>query len=297
MASDAPDTRTRTATRLLKSSAQLSYDPVVHIDWDAPLEPDRLFVPAHRCSLYGTPLWDGLTHGQQVELSKHEVASLASIGIWFESILMQMLVRHAYHRDPTTADIQYAFTEIGDETRHSIMFGKLIKRLDAPYYRPPRHLHWLGAAFKTLSNGPLTFGGTLFVEEILDQLQREAMADESVQPLVRAVNRVHVVEEARHMAYAREENAIAWDQLGPIERRWTQFVLGGVAYYTAVGMVNPRVYAHVGLRPREAYAVAQANPHWRETRRWAARKAVATLDEVGMIGGPGRWLWRRAGLV
>ena len=36
-------------------------------------------------------------------------------------------------------------------------------------------------------------------------MQRLTFPDERVQPLVRGVTRIHVVEEARHVRYAREE--------------------------------------------------------------------------------------------
>lgn len=291
------DERRRTADRLLRSSARTTYDPLVHIDWDAPLDPDRLYAPPHRSSLYGTALWDRLSSEQRVELTKHEVASIASMGIWFETILMQMLVRHSYHRDPTRADVQYAYTEVGDETRHSVMFARMIDRFGTGYYRPRWVAHRLGAILAATSNGPMTFGGALFVEEILDQLQREAVTDESLQPLVRAVSRVHVVEEARHMAYARVENRTAWDGLGRTQKAWTKIVLGVVAWISSAGLVHPQVYAAVGLDPREAHRVAESNPHWRASRKWAARKAVRSLEEAGMISGPSRLLWRRAGLV
>lgn len=289
--------RRGTANRLLKSSARTSYDPLVHIDWEAPLEEDRLFLPEHRSSLYGTALWDHLDHKQRVELTKHEIASIASIGIWFETILMQMLVRHSYHRDPTDPNVQYSYTEVGDETRHSVMFARMIDALGTGYYRPRPLAHRLGALFAATSNGPLTFGGALFVEEITDQLQREMISDETLQPLVRAVSRVHVVEEARHMAYARVENRTAWHGLGRLEKERTKIVLGLVAWISSANLVHPRVYAAVGLDPLETHRVAEANPHWRESRRWMARKAVASLEEVGMLSGLARHLWRRAGLV
>ena len=106
------------AQRLLRSSAKASFDPLVEIDWDAPIDPDRYAIRPERVSLYGTELWEQLSEAQRKELSRHETASIASIGIWFETILMQMLVRHAYDRDPTSNHIQYAYTEIGDECRH-----------------------------------------------------------------------------------------------------------------------------------------------------------------------------------
>jgi hypothetical protein len=52
------------------------------------------------------------------------VASVAGLGVWFETILMQLLVREYYRQDPTAAHAQYALTEIADECRHSVMFGR-----------------------------------------------------------------------------------------------------------------------------------------------------------------------------
>ena len=49
-----------------------------------------------RMSLYGTALWERLTEEQRIELSRHEVASVASVGLWFEMILMQMMLKDLY---------------------------------------------------------------------------------------------------------------------------------------------------------------------------------------------------------
>ena len=117
--------RERTAARLLKSSAEKFYDPDVDVDWSAPPVEGMLYQPEHRTSLYGTHLWDRLTPEQRIELSRHEVASVASNGIWFEVILMQMLLKEIYRGDPTTSHVQYALTEIADECRHSVMFAKM----------------------------------------------------------------------------------------------------------------------------------------------------------------------------
>ncbi len=60
-------------------------------------------------------LWDRLTEPQRIDLTRHEVAGVASLGIWFETILMQLLVRDYRRQDPTAAHAQYALTEIADE--------------------------------------------------------------------------------------------------------------------------------------------------------------------------------------
>ena len=89
-------------------------------------------------SLYGTHLWDGLTEEQRITLSQHEVASIASVGLWFELLLMQMMLRDLYDDDPTGAHMHYALTEVADECRHSTMFGKSIAHFGVPAYGPPQ---------------------------------------------------------------------------------------------------------------------------------------------------------------
>jgi P-aminobenzoate N-oxygenase AurF len=291
------DGRERTAERLLRASARSSYDPLVEIDWTAPLDPDAFWLPPRRSSLYGTALWDGLDHRQRVELTKHEVASGASAGIWFETILMQMLVRDYYHQDPTSRHAQYALTEVADECRHSIMFGRLIERAGCPVYPASPVDHTLGRLLKATARGPHMYAAILLAEEILDAFQREIMVDATLQPLIRAVAHIHVVEEARHVRYAREELARQVAAAGPVGLAYARLVTGRAAYSVARRLVHPRVYAAVGIPPRAGAAAAAANPHWRETMRWAARKAHAYLAGLDLVAGPGRALWRRAHLV
>ena len=124
----AAPTRDAFAERLLKGSVKKSYAPVVDIDWDAPLDPDKFFLPPKTVSLYGTPLWDSMTREQQIELSRQELVNTLSAGIWFENILNQALLRKMMHQDPTARATHYELTELGDETRHMVMFGKAIDR-------------------------------------------------------------------------------------------------------------------------------------------------------------------------
>ncbi|WP_203829713.1 AurF N-oxygenase family protein [Actinoplanes palleronii] len=293
-----PPDRDRTATRLLRSSAEHSYDPAVEIDWDAPFVEGKYFVPAHRSSLYGTALWDRMTLDQRIELTKHEAASIAGLGVWFETILMQLLIRGYFKDDPTAAHAQYALTEIGDECRHSVMFGKMIARLDTPVYRPEGINQYLGTWIAHTATGPRMFAAILIAEEILDTLQREAMADETVQPLVRMVSRIHVVEEARHVRFAREELARQIRLAGKSRLAFDRLVIARAAYLTGTRLIDPRVYQAVGIRPRDGLAAARANPHYRETMRWAGERIVGYLSELDLIGGgAAKALWKASGLL
>ncbi len=289
--------REATAQRLLRSSLEHSYEPNLDIDWEAPLVDGLYGMPAHRVSLYGTELWDQLTEEQRITLSVHEVCSIARIGLWFEIILMQMLLRYAYDRDPRSQHIQYALTEIADECRHSIMFAKMTERYGVPDYKPRWHAQQSGRLFKTVAAGPAMFAATLVAEEITDQLQREGMKDDTVQPLTRMVSKIHVTEEARHVRYAREELARLIPRTNAAERELARWLTAIAGYRIATNLIHPDVYHSVGLDPKVARKVAMANPHHQDTVRWTARKLVPFLREQGMIGGPSEALWRRAHLV
>src|SRR6476646_3676170 len=97
--------------------------------------------------------------------------------------------------------------------------------------------------------GPRMLAAILICEEVLDTLQREAMADERVQPLVRMVSRIHVVEEARHVRYAREELARQVRAAGKGRLTFDKLVIGRAAYLCGTRLIHPDVYRSVGLEP------------------------------------------------
>ncbi|MER5745312.1 AurF N-oxygenase family protein [Streptomyces sp. NPDC002225] len=289
--------REQVAARLLESSARHSFDPDKELDWDAPIEEGKWFWPPELVSLYDTPLWRRMSEEQRIDLSRHEGASLASLGIWFEIILMQLLVRHIYDRPVTSNHVRYALTEIADECRHSMMFGRMITWGGSPDYPVPRVYHNLARVLKTISTTPGSFAATLLGEEILDWMQRLTFPDERVQTLVRGVTRIHVVEEARHVRYAREElrrqmvTAPAW------ERRLTRLSCGEAARVFSVCFVNPQVYEHVGLDRREAVAQVRASGHRAEVMQSGAKRLTDFFEDIGVLNGVGRKLWKRSGLL
>ena len=289
--------REKTAERLLRSSANKFYDPDVDIDWAAPLVEGKHFIPEHRSSLYKTALWEKLSPGQRIELGKHEVASVATTGLWFEILLMQMLLKEVYDEDPTSSHAQYALTEIADECRHSTMFARMADRIGCPAYGPVPWLRKLAKLLPTISYGPARYGAILVAEEVLDRLQREQMNDPGIQPLVRMVNRIHVLEEARHVTFAREEVTRGMAKLSKVEIAYQQFIIALISYFVTRAFINPGVYKAVGIRPGEGVQAALNNPHWQDSIRYAGERIMPFLQESGLVGGPGMFLWRKSFLL
>ncbi|GGV00784.1 AurF N-oxygenase family protein [Streptomyces spectabilis] len=289
--------REQVAARLLESSAKHSFDPDRELDWDAPVEDGKWFWPPELVSLYDTPMWKRMSEEQRFDLARHEAASLASLGIWFEIILMQLLVRHIYDKSVTSAHVRYALTEIADECRHSMMFARMIEKNGAPTYPVSRLNHNLARLLKTVSTTPGSFACTLLGEEILDWMQRLTFPDERVQTLVRGVTRIHVVEEARHVRYAREELRRQMVTAPRWERELTRISSGEAARVFSIAFVNPRVYTDVGLDRREALAQVKASGHRREVMQSGAKRLTDFLDDIGVLRGPGRRLWKSSGLL
>jgi hypothetical protein len=146
------------------------------------------------------------------------------------------------------------------------------------------------------------WAATLVAEELLDRLQRDGMADERMQPLSRMVSRIHVIEEARHVRFAREELVREMERAhGPLRGGpvlWFHQTFAALAAaIIAESIISPKVYESVGLDPKQAHRIAQQNPNFAETKTWMAEKIMPFLDEVGMINPVARWIYRRAHLL
>ncbi|MEV6752805.1 diiron oxygenase [Streptomyces sp. NPDC051214] len=285
------------ARRLLDSAAELAYDPATEVDWETPLDRDFHGASPEWCSLYGTAYWQEMTEAQRKELTRQEAASVASTGIWFEMILQQMVLRDVYMKDPASDEVQWALTEIAEECRHSIMFARGARKLGAPAYRPKRFAMELGRAFKTVAFGEAAYAAILVAEEVLDVMQRDWMRDERVVPFVRTINNIHVVEESRHMKFARDQTTKRLSGAGPLRRQINAFVVAIASYYIVTSMVNPKVYENAGLDEKRARAEAKANEHHKSMMRSSCSGLMEFLASSRLLTKPALAFYKRAHLI
>lgn len=291
-----PD-RSAVSKRLLGGSVRRSYAPIVDIDWDAPLEDGKYFLPPRMLTLYGTSLWDSLTEAQRIELSREEMANLLSVGLWFETILDIALLHRLTEKDPASQESQYALTEMGDECRHMAMFAKMIDRCGTRVYQPS-----LGNR-KALRTLPFTLHGSalwlfaLVGEEIFDALQRDCLDDPQLQPIVARLMRIHVTEEARHISFARDGLRRRADVRDWRERHVLGNAHGATALMFNRWLTNPAMYERAGLDGAECATLARSNPHFTAMKQQGFAELAEFLRVTGFMG---RWAekgWRRAGFL
>jgi hypothetical protein len=284
--------------RLLKGSVKKSYEPIVDIDWDAPIDPDKFYLPPRLVSLYATPMWDEMTREQQIDLSRQELVNTLSAGIWFENMLNQSLLRTLMHEDPTSRSTHYKLTELGDETRHMIMFGKAIERIGAKPVRPQRLQRMvINAMPLVFQRGSMLWVAALLGEEIFDSLQRQMMDDPELQPMIQRLMRIHVTEEARHIQFARDGARKRVTEM-PRLNKWFMANIHGVGgYFFRYLFTFPVPYARVGLDPQRARKTARASAHRHEIHQVGFAPLAAFLTEIGLMGRIARRAWKRTNFL
>ncbi|SUD48788.1 P-aminobenzoate N-oxygenase AurF [Nocardia otitidiscaviarum] len=285
------------AQRLLSGSAKKSYDPVVDLDWDAPLDPEKFFLPPEVVSLYGTELWEALSPAQRRELSRQELANVLSVGIWFENLLNRLLLRELMNGDPTSRQSHYTLTEMGDECRHMMMFGKLVDRIEARPYWPNAGGRVVISGLQLFLRGSMVWVGALVGEEIFDAVQRRTLDDPELQPLVARAMRVHVTEEARHIGFARDALARRVGSMSKAELAYTRLCVAVAAPLFVHLLTNRHMYERAGLDGRAARRIARENPYAKRTLGAGAANLAGFLDKYGLIGPIGKAIWRRRGLM
>lgn len=280
--------------RLLKGSVTKSYDPIVDIDWDAPLDQDKFYLPAKLVSLYGTPMWDRMSRAQQIELSRQELVNMLSVGIWFENILNQALLRDMLHKDPTVREVHYSLTELGDETRHMVMFGMAIARIDARPVRPRRYQRMIINTLPLFFRGSVLWAAALIGEEIFDALQRQMLEDPDLQPIIQRLMRIHVTEEARHIQFARDGLRRRVPDMPSVNKMCVSNINGLGGLFFRFLFTSPVPYRRAGLDAHAARQVARRSMHRHQVQRAGFASLGAFLEDVGLMGAMSRRLWTRS---
>ena len=294
----ATETLPRTASRsaqLIAASERATLDPFTVIDWEVPIDDSAYHLPPEWLPLYGTTVWDAMDEPARRAYSRHESVALSGAGIWFENMLMQIVLRHLAELPVTSPAHRYLLLEVADECRHSTMFGEFIRRAGTPAYSPPSDTPTVDTLVDVPGGRALGYLLILAVEELLDAANRATMKDGRIHPVSRQIAKLHVLEEARHVSFAKTYLSEVWPTLADDERA----AVAGIAPVAVAGVadltVNAAVYEELGIDGGEE--TARANPHHRARVVEGFAKLVALLTELGVIDEATRPTWQELGLV
>ncbi|MGH9270210.1 MAG: AurF N-oxygenase family protein [Ilumatobacteraceae bacterium] len=283
-----PRTASR-AAQLVAVSERATHDPFREIDWTVPIDDSAYHLPPELLALYGTSAWEAMDEPARVAYSRHEAAALLAAGIWFENALMQVILRHLTAIDVTDPMHRYLLVEIADECRHSTMFGECIRRAGTPAYAPDRPV----VVDETGSGRALSYLLILAIEELLDHANRWTMRDDRVHPVSRQVAKLHVLEEARHVSFAKTYLAEVWPTLDANEQATIISAAPELVAEIVSLSLQPDVFEHLGIDG--GAAMARDNPHRRANVVDGLAKLTGFLEELGIIDD--RRPWASRGLI
>lgn len=259
----------QTQSELLEQLSRNStpyHDPLGRVDWES-LSLDSLWLPEEALSLYGLDEYEALSAEQRLSLSHYEFLSFIEGALWLEGIFMERIARAMTKTNHDFSRTAYRLHELREEAGHSLMFLEFMRRSKLPMPRTrftrPNLANFLGRHAPFASSAFWT--AVLIGEEVPDRMNRLIRKHrELICPTVYDMITVHLIDEARHIAHARDtlgdklQGMPAWQRklYRPIMNRvFRQFV---EAFY----FPPASVYSLAGLNPHKNWArLARQNPH------------------------------------
>lgn len=276
--------RTQRIQRLSDVSAKRFVDP----DTAVPGRPGPGQVaPDELLSIAGLPdVLAKLSPEQKARLSREEVAAIASEGIRFEAALTAGFALHlADVRKVTDPRITYILHEIGEESRHSRLFVRLVDGLGAKARNPflsgvPGFVRSRAIRF-AITRPVLLYTLILAGEEIPDLLQKHLAEHPDTDPFLREVSKYHRQEEARHLAFARAVLPEEWAKASAFDKALVRHVAPVFVFEMFNILVHPGVYETVGLPGLKTWRAAIRSAPRVALRREATSNILKALVDAG----------------
>jgi P-aminobenzoate N-oxygenase AurF len=294
----------RLLARLSHQSVVKHFDAFADIPWEDPAfaidHDDPRLALGSNDPLGATEWYRAQPAGVQSRIGLHMIATFARIGYSFESVLKRGLLEFATTLPVGAPEFRYAYHEVIEEAQHSLFFHEFVQRsrLDV---RPPRVL---GLAQHQVVRMGRSFPELFFMfvlsgEDPIDWAQRRILqSGRELHPLVERISRIHIIEEARHMSFARHYLRRAVPQL----RGWKRL---------AMRVRTPLVFkiaSQFMMRPSEhivrTYGIPR--PVLREAYGPGSLGARYTIDalgkprelcwELGVLNSRSAWLWKALGI-
>lgn len=185
-------------------------DPLAVLDWRS-LTLDRYWLPPEAISLHGLTEFEALSDAARMRLSQYEFLSFAQAGIALERVFLESTARRLRHAEPN-AEYAFLLHELREEAGHSLMFLRLAAAsgLDAPDWR--KALPRLGRPVsRLLSNDVIYWFMMVVAQDVPDKLHRfvRRQAGAETSAFVRHMITLHMVDQSRHLAYARRSLELA----------------------------------------------------------------------------------------
>ena len=274
----------------LSVNSEPYHDPLSCLNWDE-LNLDDYWLPPTALSLAGLPAFEQQDEQVKRRLSQYEFVNFIQAGLWLEGLFVERLSKALKHTESLT-EYAYCLHEIREETGHSLMFLKLMEKsglhLPANTFQRPWLADLLGRHAPI--NSRLFWLAVVIGEEVPDRLNRFVRANgDAVNPLIKQMCRLHIIDEARHIARARGELERGLKHTAPLARKllspWVQTLV--TQFVRAFYLPRAEVYELAGLTPGHQWrALAHKNPVHMEFIAQSIQPTLNLLARHGLLVTP-----------
>jgi hypothetical protein len=291
--------------RLSVQSVDKHFDAYADIPWD---DPDYVIDPTDPHwelsgsinALGATSWYQSLPQARRAEIGLYYIASSMKVGLQFESILKRGLLEFAFRLPNGDPKFRYAYHEVIEEGQHALMFQEFVNRTGFDIPGLPRRIEVLTHQIVALGRRfpELFFMFVLGGEDPIDHVQRQALRQGGMAPVLERIVRIHVTEEARHLSFARHYLKLRADEMGPVRRGvlgvGTPIILGVMAQLMM--QPSPSMIRRFEIPPeviREAY---RDNPDHRARTKDALKKVRRLNRELGIVNPATKRIWKALGI-
>ncbi len=302
----APRQKTDFATaveRLSKVSVDRHFDAYLDVAWDDPdmaIDPnDSRFQLWPDDPLRHTDWYSRQPPEMRSRVALHRVATAMRIGWEFENVLQRGLLEHAYWMDGGKPELRYLMHEIAEECQHMLMFQEFANRTGMDIRGMPRHMKHASRMVVVLSQ---TFPAAFFMfvlagEDPVDFIQRKQLKEGGSHPTTERIMRIHMTEEARHIAFARHYLRRQVPRLNWFRRRqlaiMSPIIFGTMARVMA--FPSPHTARTFGVPRKDLRRVLRSATGRGLLCEVSAGPRKLCL-ELGLAGFPYSLLWRLMGI-
>lgn len=292
--------------RLSRLSVSKHYDAYGDIAWDAPEHhidhADPRWEMTTDDPLGATGWYRAQPQATRARLGLHAITCAMKVGLQFEHVLERGLLELIARLPDDAPEKRYAYHEVIEESQHSLMFREFILRAGLP------------APGAAIADGPvaraitrlgrdlpeLFFVFVLGGEDPIDHVQKRVLASrKNVHPLLERVMKIHITEEARHLAFARSYLREHVPRLSPPRRALLAALSPVILGVMADLMLKPSKYLIQTYRiPADVIDEAYTrNPVHRARTAESVAEVRELLGEIGAVPPLAARLWRRMGLA
>jgi hypothetical protein len=291
----------RLTERLSAASVRRRSEAFRDVDWERPDHQIHADDPRWEAAASWDPLGASAWYRDQSPDRRAAIGlcrqvGILKVGIEFERVLAEGLLRFAARLPNGHPAFRYVYHEITEEAQHSMMFQELIDRSG---FDPPGAVDHIQALFRRIADlacelPVLFFLAVLSGEESFDHINRQMLATPSTHPLMAQICRIHVVEEARHVSFARAYVRDAVRRLDPRSLRELRYQAAFVVDFAATRMFDFTDWfrREMGV-PDDVHRSIVTSPAAERVRTGSIAGVTALCREVGLHDARLDGVWSR----